>query len=60
MTAWHLDASNAVNFVIATRFELRPSDIVFVSQQPVTRWNRAIAQILPTLGLGRQTQALAN
>ena len=60
VTAWHLDASNAVNFVLATRFELRPSDVVFVSQQPVTRWNRAIAQLLPTLGLGRQTQAIAN
>lgn len=60
VTAWHLDATSAANFVLATRFELRPSDVVFVSQQPVTRWNRAIAQMLPTLSLGRQTQALAN
>ncbi|WP_399204043.1 polysaccharide biosynthesis/export family protein [Tateyamaria pelophila] len=47
VTAWHLDARNAANFAMATRFELRPNDIVFIAQQPVTRWDRAISQILP-------------
>ncbi|WP_232830866.1 polysaccharide biosynthesis/export family protein [Tropicimonas sp. IMCC34011] len=49
VTAWHLDATNAANFVLATRFELRPNDVIFVAEQPVTRWNRAISQIPPAI-----------
>ena len=49
VTAWHLDARNAANFVLATRFELRPDDIVFIAQQPVTKWSRSISQILPQI-----------
>ncbi len=49
VTAWHLDARNAANLTLATRMELRPNDIVFVAEQPVTRWNRVIAQITPSL-----------
>ncbi len=48
VTAWHLDAANAANMVLATRFELRPNDIVFVSEEPVTSWNRALQQIMPS------------
>jgi polysaccharide export outer membrane protein len=49
VTAWHLDARNAANFVLATRFELRPDDIIFIAQQPVTKWSRSISQILPQI-----------
>jgi polysaccharide export outer membrane protein len=49
LTAYHLDAENAVNLMIATEFELRPNDVVFVSEQPITRWNRAISQVLPNI-----------
>ena len=49
VTAWHLNATNAANFTLATRFELRPDDIIFVAEQPVTRWNRVIQQITPSL-----------
>ena len=49
VTAWHLDTRNAANFALTTKFELRPNDIVFVAQQPITRWNRAVAQIMPSL-----------
>ena len=48
-TAWRLDATNAANLLLATRFELRPNDVVFVAEQPVTRWNRVIQQITPSL-----------
>lgn len=51
LTAYHLDAENAVNLAVATQFEIRPNDIVFVSEQPVTSWNRVISQILPQLFL---------
>lgn len=49
ITAWHLDARNAANLALMTDFELRPDDVVFVAQQPITRWNRAISQLLPTV-----------
>ncbi len=49
VTAWHLNAANAANLTLATRFEMRPNDIVFVEQQPITKWSRALNQALPTL-----------
>jgi len=58
VTAWHLDASNVVNLTLATQMEMRPNDVIFVAEQPVTRWNRVISQITPSLitfGLNRVT-----
>jgi polysaccharide export outer membrane protein len=49
VTAWNLDARNAAAFTLATRFEMRPDDIVFVAPQPITTWNRALQQLFPTL-----------
>jgi polysaccharide export outer membrane protein len=57
--AWQLDGSNVVNMVLATRFELRPNDVVFVAEQPVTRWNRIIRQLTPSLILS-SVSAIAN
>lgn len=49
VTAWNLDGRDATNFLLATRFEMRPNDVVFVAEQPVTRWGRVIRQITPAL-----------
>jgi polysaccharide export outer membrane protein len=49
VTAWHLNARNAVVFTLATKFEMRPDDIVFVEEQPITTWNRTIQQSIPAL-----------
>lgn len=49
VTAWHLDGANVVNMTIATRFLMRPDDIIFIEEQPITKWNRALNQIFPTL-----------
>ena len=49
VTAWNLNIANAGNLLLATRFELRPNDVVFIAEQPVTRWNRVINQITPTI-----------
>ncbi|ASM74646.1 MULTISPECIES: polysaccharide biosynthesis/export family protein [Roseobacteraceae] len=49
VTAWHLDARNASNLTLSTRMELRPNDIIFIAEQPITRWNRVITQITPSL-----------
>lgn len=51
--AWKLDALNAANLVLATRFELRPNDIIFVAEQPVTALDRLVSQLAPTLSLAR-------
>lgn len=58
VTAYRLDGSNAANLVLATRMELRPGDVIFIAEQPVTRWNRVITQITPSiLTLGAQAAA---
>ena len=49
VTAYHLDARNVVNLVRATKLQMRPNDIIFVAEQPVTRWNRVVQQIVPSL-----------
>lgn len=49
VTAYHLDATNAANLTLAEMFEVHAGDVVFVAEQPVTAWNRAITQTLPSL-----------
>lgn len=49
VTAYRLDARNAANLILATRMELRPGDVLFVAEQPVTRWNRVLDQITPSI-----------
>ena len=53
ITAFHLDATNVANFLLATHLELRPKDVVFVGTQPITNWNRIIKQIIPTFQIPR-------
>ena len=45
---YRLDASSADALLLATHFELRPRDIVYVATNELTRWNRVMMQILPT------------
>jgi polysaccharide export outer membrane protein len=49
VTAWHLDASNVSNLILATRLNLQADDIVFIAEQPITRWNRVVRQLVPSL-----------
>ncbi|MBD3804864.1 MAG: polysaccharide biosynthesis/export family protein [Thioclava sp.] len=49
VTAWHLDAGNAAGLLLATRFELRPNDVVFVAAQKVTHWSNVVNAIMPRM-----------
>lgn len=44
-----LDARTPDALILGERFQLQPNDIVYVSTALVTRWNRFIDQLLPTL-----------
>ncbi|MFX0543384.1 polysaccharide biosynthesis/export family protein [Roseovarius sp. S4756] len=59
VTAWHLDAGNAVNLTLATKMQMRPNDIVFIEEQPITKWSRVVQQIVPSI-LTTATVAAAN
>lgn len=51
LIAYHLDASNPAALSVASLFEMRPNDVVYVNPQPITTWNRVLTQILPSTGL---------
>lgn len=47
--AYHLDSSEPAGLILATAFPLQPLDVVFVSTSNVSRWNRVLSQMLPTV-----------
>lgn len=47
--AYHLDARNPANLVMAANMQLRPNDFIFIEEQPITKWNRVISQLAPNL-----------
>ncbi|MGB1208509.1 MAG: hypothetical protein ACPG7W_04875 [Paracoccaceae bacterium] len=49
VTAFHLDMANVGNIPLATKLTMRPNDVVFVEEQPITKWSRALEQFFPTL-----------
>ena len=46
---YQLHARNATALVLADQFTLQARDIVYVTAAPIARWNRLIAQILPSM-----------
>ena len=56
---FQLDAKSPTAFAIASQFELKPQDIVYVGPAQVTRWNRLISQLVPSasiVGTGASAQ----
>lgn len=48
---FQLDAQSPTAFAIASQFELKSQDIVYVGPAQVTRWNRLISQLVPSAGI---------
>ena len=46
---YQLDMAEAWAMALANEFILAPSDIVYVSAAPITRWNRWVSNVLPSL-----------
>lgn len=59
-TVFHLDAGRPDSMLLAQKFQLQPSDVIFVSETRTTRWNRGLLQILPTVQGVLSTAVFAN
>jgi len=46
---YQLDVSEAWALALGDKFILQPRDIVYVSAAPITRWNRWVSNVLPSL-----------
>ncbi|HGG59718.1 MAG TPA: hypothetical protein ENK26_07360 [Gammaproteobacteria bacterium] len=46
---YHLNANDPTALLLSTRFELKPLDVVYVATSKLTRWNRVLQQIMPTV-----------
>jgi polysaccharide export outer membrane protein len=56
-TVYNLDARSPAAYALASRFQLRAGDVVWVGPAGITRWNRYITQLLPFSGLIRNAAA---
>lgn len=54
--AYHLDITNPTRVSLASKFEMRPDDIVFVATQPLSLYSRTLSQILGSTGLTLQAR----
>lgn len=57
---YQLDISMGSMLVLSTQFELQPMDIVYVTSAPVARWNKLIAQLVPTFSSYYQLERINN
>lgn len=48
---FHLNAALAYGLLLAERFELRAQDVIYVDTAGISRWNRVITQLLPSISV---------
>jgi len=48
---FHLNAKHATGMLLAERFEMQAQDVVFIDAAGVSRWNRVITQLLPSISV---------
>lgn len=48
---YQLNAESPTAMALATHFEVRPQDVVYVGPANVTRWNRFISQLVPSASI---------
>ena len=56
VVAYHLDAQSPTRLIVAEAMELRPNDILYVSEQPIISFNRTLGTIVPLRILLRDIQ----
>ncbi len=59
-TVYQLRMTSPHSMLLADKFVLRPRDIVYVTAAPVTRWNRVISQLLPSISVVTSTRSVTN
>lgn len=59
-TIYKLDASSPDALLLAVQFQLKPADVIYVSAYNLTRWNRIIIQLAPTIRALWEVSDLAN
>ena len=58
-SVYQLNARSATAFILAEQFNLQKRDIVYVTAAPISRWNRVITLLLPTVsGLNEVSEFL--
>jgi len=57
---FQLDAKSPSAFALSSQFMLQPQDVVYVGAAGITRWNRVISQLLPSLSILATSASTAN
>lgn len=48
LVIYHLNAANLEDLALADRFAMQPRDLIYVSLQPITAWDRLLSQFIPS------------